>query len=229
MSPRLRVTDPLRFVLAPCLLAGAVAVAALPSGSIGARQTAAQTRTQAMRLTARLVGAPVRWHAARWWPAFLPSSMPTARPSRRSIAAVAKQYGVSAATLRRVMRFRSLATAAWKGHGALLLAVAAVESAGRIHAIDHDPNGSTDYGVVQLNTCTMPAYGMTPAAAMRPGPSLRVAATILRLGLRDFGSVPYALEMFHGGPGAVGVDWQYAAAVERWIPAIRAAEGGAAA
>lgn len=205
---RLRLRDPLALVLAPCLIAGGL-IAFLPNGNL--TPTAARTIPAAVRRP--------------WWPRLLPSSAPTARPLRRSIAAVAEQYGVSASTLRRVMRYARLARKAWPSRSALVLAVIATESRGYANAVNENSPDSYDLGAMQVDTSEFAATGLTWRTAMNPARNIRAGVRILRADLAEYRAVPYALEAYNGGGLAVGVDWLYQWRVLRgWLPAIRAAE-----
>jgi soluble lytic murein transglycosylase-like protein len=144
---------------------------------------------------------------------------PRARRDRApSLASVGRRYGVSALTLRRVLRWAPLARRYWR-HGplALPLAVVAVESSGRPDAV----SGEGAEGLMQVMPVNFAAWGLSARSALEPAPSMRAGTGILRADLREYG-ISAGLEAYNAGPGGIGVDWSYPAQVLRWAAALRA-------
>lgn len=72
----------------------------------------------------------------------------------------------------------------------LLEAIARVESNGNAHAIHHNTNGSSDIGLMQIDTTRVPTlsrYGIRPDALFDPCISSYVAAWLLARNVAQFG------------------------------------------
>lgn len=72
----------------------------------------------------------------------------------------------------------------------LLEAIARVESNGNAHAVHHNTNGSSDIGLMQIDTAWVPTlsrYGIRPDALFDPCISSYVAAWLLARNVAQFG------------------------------------------
>jgi hypothetical protein len=83
------------------------------------------------------------------------------------------------------------------------LGVAAHESGFNPSATNLNTNGTTDYGVFQLNTSVLQTYGLTPAQALDPQTNINTAMSLLGGYISKYGDVNTALQAYASGPGNV--------------------------
>lgn len=138
------------------------------------------------------------------------------------LAEIARHYGRPLSILRRVMRYHAAAAADWRSHTALVLAVCAVESAGRADVYTPAGGGVWSGGLMQVASPNWPSQGLDWQSAIDPKRNLRAGVAILKADVRQFGEWN-GLQAYNGGAGAIGSDPGYAAAVWSWLPALRAA------
>jgi len=85
----------------------------------------------------------------------------------------------------------------------IALGIAAHESGFNPNATNFNTNGTTDYGVMQLNTSVLQTYGLTPADALNPQTNIDTAMSLLGGYLNKYGDVNTALQAYASGPGTV--------------------------
>jgi len=85
----------------------------------------------------------------------------------------------------------------------IALGVAAHESGFNPTATNVNTNGTTDYGVMQLNTSVLQTYGLTPAEALDPQTNIDTAMSLLGGYISKYGDVDTALQAYASGPGNV--------------------------
>ena len=83
------------------------------------------------------------------------------------------------------------------------LGVAAHESGFNPNAAHVNTDGTTDYGVFQLNTSVLQTYGLTPAQAYDPQTNINTAMSLLSGYISEYGDVNTALQAYASGPGTV--------------------------
>lgn len=101
---------------------------------------------------------------------------------QQMIVAAANQYGVPAN---------------------IALGIAAHESGFNPNATHLNSNGTTDYGVMQLNDSVLQTYGLTPAQALDPQTNINTAVSLLGGYISKYGSVDTALQAYASGAGTV--------------------------
>jgi hypothetical protein len=85
----------------------------------------------------------------------------------------------------------------------IALGIAAHESGFNPNATNVNSNGTTDYGVMQLNTSVLQTYGLTPAQAFDPQTNINTAMALLGGYISTYGNVNTALQAYASGPGTV--------------------------
>jgi hypothetical protein len=85
----------------------------------------------------------------------------------------------------------------------IALGVAAHESGFNPAATNLNTNGTTDYGVMQLNTSVLQTYGLTPAQALDPQTNIDTGVSLLGSYIAKYGDVDTALQAYASGPGTV--------------------------
>jgi hypothetical protein len=85
----------------------------------------------------------------------------------------------------------------------IALGIAAHESGFNPNATKVNSNGTTDYGVMQLNTSVLQTYGLTPAQAFDPQTNINTAMALLGGYISTYGNVNTALQAYASGPGTV--------------------------
>jgi len=138
------------------------------------------------------------------------------------LTAIARRYDRPVSILRRVMRYRATAVADWRSHAVLVLAVCAVESGGRPDVYTPAGGGVWSAGLMQVASQNWPSQGLDWESAVDPMRNLRAGVAILKADVQRFGEWD-GLQAYNGGPGAIGSDPGYAAAVWAWVPVLRAA------
>lgn len=83
------------------------------------------------------------------------------------------------------------------------LAVAQHESQFQPGATHINTNGTTDYGVFQLNSSVLQTFGLTPAQAFDPQTNIDTAVSLLGSYIKTYGDVNTALWAYASGPGTV--------------------------
>jgi type IV secretion system protein VirB1 len=78
-----------------------------------------------------------------------------------------------------------------------LEAVISVESGGRANITRLNKNGTTDYGLMQVNSVNLPTFQVTPAEVMDPCTNLRIGSAILQAAYAD------AVKMYGEGQRAL--------------------------
>jgi len=84
----------------------------------------------------------------------------------------------------------------------LALAVASHESRFNPNATNYNTNGTTDYGVMQLNSTTVQTLGISDP--YDPSQNIDAGVSLLGKYLSQYGSEAAALQAYASGPGAVG-------------------------
>jgi len=82
----------------------------------------------------------------------------------------------------------------------ILRAIAWRESRGHADALNRNSNGSTDYGLMQINSIhlqTLEKYGIQREALMEPCKSVYIAAWILRQKMNRYGNTWAAVGAYH--------------------------------
>src|SRR5260363_269849 len=122
----------------------------------------------------------------------------------------------------------------------ILRAIAWLESRNRADAVHKNNNGSTDYGLMQINSVHLAAlsrYGIVPEMLMHPCVSIYIAAWHLRQKMNRHGNTWQAVGAYHSNPQKT----EYVQRVEnlcrsvaqpRWqgaplLPVQRVRQGGA--
>jgi len=86
----------------------------------------------------------------------------------------------------------------------LALGIASHESGFNPAATNQNPNGTTDYGVMQLNTSVLQTYGVSPSAAMDPQTNIDTGVGLLASLLQKYnGNQQMALWAYAQGAGTV--------------------------
>src|SRR5271165_3421954 len=83
------------------------------------------------------------------------------------------------------------------------LGIAAHEAGFNPNATNNNTNGTTDYGVMQLNTSVLQTYGLTPAQAFDPQTNIDTAVSLLGSYIQKYGNINTALQAYASGPGTV--------------------------
>jgi soluble lytic murein transglycosylase-like protein len=84
------------------------------------------------------------------------------------------------------------------------LGIASHESGFNPSATHLNANGTTDYGVMQLNDTVLETYGLTPAQALDPQTNINTAVSLLAKYLGQYnGNVDTALWAYASGAGTV--------------------------
>jgi soluble lytic murein transglycosylase-like protein len=82
----------------------------------------------------------------------------------------------------------------------ILRAIAWQESRNRPDAINKNKNGSTDYGLMQINSihlATLSSYGISSATLLQPCKSIYIAAWHLRRKMNRYGNTWQAIGAYH--------------------------------
>ncbi|KWE27761.1 lytic transglycosylase domain-containing protein [Burkholderia territorii] len=82
----------------------------------------------------------------------------------------------------------------------ILRAIAWQESRGHANALNHNANGSVDYGLMQINSIHLPTlaiYGIEKDALMEPCKSVYIAAWVLRQKMNKYGNSWAAVGAYH--------------------------------
>ena len=101
----------------------------------------------------------------------------------------------------------------------ILRAIASVESSNRPHAVNRNPNGSYDYGLMQINSIHLPElakYGIGRHDLMEPCVSIHVAAFLLSRHMRRFGNTWDAIGAYQSV--TEGIRQAYAQKVYEHLP-----------
>jgi hypothetical protein len=85
----------------------------------------------------------------------------------------------------------------------IALGIASHESGFNPNATNLNTNGTTDYGVMQLNTSVLQTYGLTPAQAFDPQTNIDTSMSLLGGYLSKYGNIDTALQAYASGPGTV--------------------------
>lgn len=85
----------------------------------------------------------------------------------------------------------------------IALGIAAHESGFNPSAINNNTNGTSDYGVMQLNTSTLQTLGLTPIDALDPQTNIDAAMALLGGYIDQYGDINTALQAYASGPGNV--------------------------
>ena len=84
------------------------------------------------------------------------------------------------------------------------LGIASHESGFNPNATNNNTNGTTDYGVMQLNTSVLQTYGLTPAQALDPQTNIDTSMKLMSMYLKQYnGDVNTALWAYASGAGTV--------------------------
>lgn len=87
---------------------------------------------------------------------------------------------------------------------ALALAIAQQESGFNASAVSAtNSNGTTDYGVMQINSSNLASLGLTPTTALNPQQNIQAAMQLLSTYTQQYGGDPAQIAAaYNGGPGA---------------------------
>jgi len=84
------------------------------------------------------------------------------------------------------------------------LGIASHESGFNPNATNNNTNGTTDYGVMQLNTSVLQTFGLTPAQAFDPQTNIDTSMKLMSMYLSKYnGDVNTALWAYASGAGTV--------------------------
>jgi soluble lytic murein transglycosylase-like protein len=110
----------------------------------------------------------------------------------------------------------------------ILRAIAWQESHNRPDALHKNANGSTDYGVMQINSVHLPAlaqYGISSGTLMEPCKNVYVAAWHLRQKMNKYGNTWQAVGAYHSETPALRDKYaqQIVAILQKWklMPATK--------
>jgi soluble lytic murein transglycosylase-like protein len=110
----------------------------------------------------------------------------------------------------------------------ILRAIAWQESHNRPDALHKNANGSTDYGVMQINSVHLPilaTYGISSNTLMQPCKNVYIAAWHLRRQMNKYGNTWQAIGAYHSETPALRDEYaqQIAAILRKWklMPATR--------
>lgn len=103
----------------------------------------------------------------------------------------------------------------------ILRAIAWRESHNRPNALNHNANGSTDYGVMQINSVHLPAlaqYGISTHTLMQPCKNVYIAAWHLRREMDKYGNTWAAVGAYHSETPALRDEYaqQIAQIIVKW-------------
>jgi soluble lytic murein transglycosylase-like protein len=103
----------------------------------------------------------------------------------------------------------------------ILRAIAWQESNNRPNALRKNANGSTDYGVMQINSVhlqTLSQYGISSATLMQPCKNVYIAAWHLRRKMARYGNTWQAVGAYHSETPALRDKYakQIAAILQKW-------------
>jgi hypothetical protein len=100
----------------------------------------------------------------------------------------------------------------------IALGIAAHESGFNPNALNNNTNGTTDYGVMQLNTLTLQTYGVSPADALDPQTNIDTGVSLLGSLLQKYnGNTTDALWAYANGSGNVNPSGNPPAATQSFI------------
>lgn len=85
----------------------------------------------------------------------------------------------------------------------IALGIASHESKFNPNATHLNTNGTTDYGVMQLNDSVLQTYGLTPAQAFDPQTNINTAMQLLGGYISKYGNIDTALQAYASGAGTV--------------------------
>lgn len=129
----------------------------------------------------------------------------------------------AASALEAVERWRPLAERAAARAGveaALVLAVMAAESGGNPLALNVNPDGSVDAGLMQINSANWAAMGLADDP-FDPEKNVTAGALMLADGLKEFrGDVVKALAAYNAGKGAVRAGRIPEVTLTRYVPQV---------
>jgi soluble lytic murein transglycosylase-like protein len=110
--------------------------------------------------------------------------MPTTQEIQQQIATAATQAGVPSA---------------------LALAIAQQESSFDPNAVNSsNNNGTSDYGIFQINSSNLPALGLSPSSVMDPTTNINAGVSMLAQLQSQYGDdTPSIVAAYNAGPGAV--------------------------
>ncbi|MDQ7978979.1 lytic transglycosylase domain-containing protein [Paraburkholderia sp. SARCC-3016] len=110
----------------------------------------------------------------------------------------------------------------------ILRAIAWQESHNRPDALHKNANGSTDYGVMQINSVHLPAlaqYGISSGTLMEPCKNVYIAAWHLRQKMNKYGNTWQAIGAYHSETPALRDKYaqQIVAILQKWklMPATK--------
>jgi len=98
----------------------------------------------------------------------------------------------------------------------MLVGIAKHESGLDPTRVNHNKNGTTDYGLLQINSANFGWLGLTPESAMDPCKSMRAGAEVLR-----------SISAYNTGSTTRGFGNGYVGAVTDAVRAVRASAGAA--
>ena len=100
----------------------------------------------------------------------------------------------------------------------IALGIAAHESGFNPNALNNNTNGTTDYGVMQLNTSTLQTYGVSTADALDPQTNIDTGVSLLGSLLQKYnGNTTDALWAYANGSGNVNPNGTPPAATQSFI------------
>lgn len=91
----------------------------------------------------------------------------------------------------------ALAARTYRVNPTVLRAIAWQESRFRTSAIHHNANGTTDYGLMQVNSANLPMLGLTPLEVMRPCMNVFAGAYLYRQAVDKYGNTLAAVGAYH--------------------------------
>jgi soluble lytic murein transglycosylase-like protein len=106
----------------------------------------------------------------------------------------------------------------------ILRAIAWRESHNRADALNHNVNGSTDYGVMQINSSHLPTlaqYGISQDTLMQPCKNVYIAAWHLRHEMNKYGNTWEAVGAYHSETPALRDEYarQISQTIDKWSAA----------
>ena len=108
---------------------------------------------------------------------------------------------------------------------ALALAVAQQESSFNPNATATNKNGSTDYGVFQINSSNLSSLGLNPTSVMDPSTNIDAGVSMLSSLLAQYGgNTTLALEAYNAGPNAVA-SGNIPSSTQSYVAAVLANQG----
>jgi len=108
----------------------------------------------------------------------------------------------------------------------ILRAIAWRESHNRADAMNYNVNGSTDYGVMQINSAHLPTlaqYGISTQTLMQPCKNVYIAAWHLRREMNKYGNTWAAVGAYHSETPALRDEYarKISETINQWTVAPR--------